>query len=732
MASSRTTRSDRDLVQANIFLSQKNTQEAIKLYTKILYTVSPGHVCALLNRALAYLCLEHPELAVVDAYRAAVSAYGMREKNIQSNKRYINVCQYILTEKVNVEKLAAWTGDDSRFIETNGVSSPLSSIVINDPSNSITFSTVSPNLPTSRKEVCRQLEIRAIYRLAFALSLCGGGARSDALGLLDDACTKYGRSKSWEMREYKELGDSILNDIFNDLDRSDSRPGNSEFTSSAVNTDDQQARQKIKAEMRSKTTMIESFNYSFDDFEPSLQVEQWQNYVVTWVQRCTTCCSAYIITPSGSPGSPSEPYLELRALQDISAGDKVLSESTVSNVTTSTPEDVVAKSALGSTDHFYCDTCATLLVVPGDSPHNYAARLPFLTSDPKPDPAGRANIPEEDDSVIDPVLFPRGEARRSSSPSGHTREAGNAAATISSDLMFCSTTHVAPSCCARCRKYHEVFGHGLCRTKVERDLRKGQLNDFRTPRPADCKIQCLQELLYLRTFVTSLTNADKTSHPLHDDDIMFAMTTPNSYQKADEAQPWSFTNNVIRPIYNISQVCASLDIDPFTTLWQTDGWMINTAMTKISMGMRISKGPRYARIYDDHANLVTEYGKHDARWNRYVTPNEPDEEKQIWIGSINPVFNTIRIADRSKDEVPNVVVVQKTALHVYAISPIKQGEALLRAADDDEEAPIPETWILDEDEVWESEEDSENENENEMEEGEIAEGEGSEEGEILE
>ena len=729
MASGSTTRSDRDLVQANIFLSQRNPQEAIELYTKILYTVSPGHACALLNRALAYICLDHPELAVVDAYRAAMSARDMRKNNIQSNRRYIAVCQYIRTEKINVEMDKVWTGDNCRFIEINEISSPLSSIVINDPPASMNLSTAPPFMPTSRKEVCQQLEIRAIYRLACALSLCGGGARSDALGLLDDAHAKYGNPKSWEMCEYKDLGNSILKDLFKDWEPSASRSGGLRSTSSGVNTDDHEVRQQIKAEMKSKTTMIENFSYSFDDFEPSLHVEQWQNYVVSWIKRCTTTCAAHIIAPSGSPAVPSDPYLELRARQDISPGDKVLSESTVSNVTTSTPEDIMTKSTLESTDHFFCDTCATLLIVPGDSPDNHAEKFPFLPSDPRPDPAGRANSPEEEDSVIDPVVFPRGQAHRPSPPSGHTPETCNPTASMSSDLMFCSTTHMAPSCCARCRKDHEIFDHGLCHTNIERELRKGQLNDPRTPTPADRKIQCLQELLFLRTFVTSVTASDQTSHPLHQDDIMFAATTPNTYQKSEEAQPWSFTNNVIRPLYNINQVCAALDIDPFSTLWQTDGWMINTVMSKISMGMRISKGPRYAKIFNEHANLVTEYGKHDTRWNRYITPHEPDEEEQIWIGSLNPVFNTIRIADPDKGEVPNVVVVQKTALHVYAITPIKSGEALLRAPDD--EGPVPERWILDEDEVWEDENEDENENENEVEEGEIAKGEGSEEGEIV-
>ena len=715
MASGSTSRSDEIIVPANIFLSQGKPRQAIELYTKGLYTTCPGYACALLNRSLAHLSLGHPELAVVDAYRAAMSVYGMRGNKIQSNKRYVNVYKYIRTERINVEKDKIWTGNNCRFLETNGVSSPLSSIVINDPPARIELSTVPPFIPTSRKEVCQQLEIRALYRLACALSRCGGGARTDALGLLDDGRTRYGGPESWEICEYERLGDSILNELFKDLEPSASRPGG------------QEVQEQIKAEMRSKATMIGSYNYPFNDFEPSLHVEQWQKYIVSFVQKCTTACLAHVITLSSLPVVSYEPYLELSALLDIRPGAKVLSERTVCNVTTSTPEDVMAKSTLESTAHFYCDTCATLLIIPGSSPDNYASERPNLV--------GRANSPEKDDTVLDPVIFPRGQASRSSPPSGHTPETGNPNASLSSDLMFCSTTHMAPSCCNRCRKDHEIFDYSLCDTNIERKLRKGQLNDLRKTTPDDRKIQCLQELLlFLRTLVASLTASDQTSHPLHDDDITFAITTPNNYQKIDEPQPWSFTNNVLRPLHNINQVCASLAIDPFSTLWQTDGWMINVLMSKISISMRISKGPRCAKIFNEHANLVTEYGKHDIRWNRYITPNEPDEENQIWIGSLSPVFNSIRIADPAKHEVPNVVVVQKTALHVYAISPSKSGEALLRAPDD--EGPAPETWMLDEEEAWESESENESDDDSEVEEGEIVEGEGmddgSEEGQIKE
>lgn len=62
------------MMRANQLLSEHEPDKAIKIYSKILYKLSPGSVCAFLNRSLAYILLQLPELAVVDAYRACMLA----------------------------------------------------------------------------------------------------------------------------------------------------------------------------------------------------------------------------------------------------------------------------------------------------------------------------------------------------------------------------------------------------------------------------------------------------------------------------------------------------------------------------------------------------------------------------------------------------------------------------------------------------------------------------------
>ena len=65
------------MVRGNQALSNRQPEVAIKYYTKVLYDLSPGDVCALLNRSIAYVCEKHSELAVTDAYRASLAARAM-------------------------------------------------------------------------------------------------------------------------------------------------------------------------------------------------------------------------------------------------------------------------------------------------------------------------------------------------------------------------------------------------------------------------------------------------------------------------------------------------------------------------------------------------------------------------------------------------------------------------------------------------------------------------------
>ncbi len=70
------------MIQANIALSDGRAKEAIRHYTEVLYELQPAHVCAFLNRSMAYLELGYHDLAVMDAYRACIAANELRKVRV--------------------------------------------------------------------------------------------------------------------------------------------------------------------------------------------------------------------------------------------------------------------------------------------------------------------------------------------------------------------------------------------------------------------------------------------------------------------------------------------------------------------------------------------------------------------------------------------------------------------------------------------------------------------------
>ena len=67
------------MIHANIALTKGELVNATNLYSEVLYKLSPGLLCALLNRSMAFLQGGYPELAVMDAYRACVAANELRK-----------------------------------------------------------------------------------------------------------------------------------------------------------------------------------------------------------------------------------------------------------------------------------------------------------------------------------------------------------------------------------------------------------------------------------------------------------------------------------------------------------------------------------------------------------------------------------------------------------------------------------------------------------------------------
>jgi len=743
------------MIRANTFLSQGQAEEAVKLYTQILYKELHGHVCALLNRSLAYICLHLPELAVTDAYRAGIAIQEMRENARGGSERGSANCKYLRAERLESESGAEWVSKRRRYIGTGWASSPLASIVINDvPAPEIPRGVkIAPFNPNKRKEVCDAFEIRSVYRLCGALFLCGDGARNEALGLIDDAITSYTSMELWEMHEFRALGNAVLDKIVLEAEKEDN--SDPQGLSSLFNSTQQDIKRTLKESMKARTTSIKLEGYPWDSWEPELQNRDWQTLLRSWVSKCTSNCSPRVMGTLDVYDGTSKPHVELFAARDIAPGEIVLNEQTNSNVTTSIPEAIFEEKTMFIEEgHYYCDTCASLLIVPGPCPIAYGGSTVPLSpennweetfssimdvsegdtrasrdsdSDKFSEKPAHSSSPSPGPEIttINPALLYRSPSSQSQweeiqperntsltslttepaysppppyiPPTNHHHPTPTPPPVVP-DFMLCCPTHKVPTCSASCRKQREVFDRGLCHTSIERSLRTSHLHLSTRPKPTSArKTDCLRSLLMLRTLTTAF---NQHTHPLHNSDIVFATCGPNlSAQKEEdgEAKPqeWSFTDNVVTPIHHLHQYFAASDIDPFAHLDKTDGWMLNTLFSKTTTAMRVSLAPRYVKIFNDDGVLESAFSssnntrRNDLNGRQNRDNEEEEEEEGVWVGSITPTFDMIRVADPGRGEVANVVVGWKEGVWVRAVGSggveggvaVRAGGPLVRAGD---------------------------------------------------
>ena len=380
-------------------------------------------------------------------------------------------------------------------------------------------------------------------------------------------------------------------------------------------------------------------------YEAKLGESEWQTQAQTWVETCTDNCSAFVVLPEETDNTTAEgfkPYAEIRAKGDINSGDFVLSELTISNVTTSIAAQIEAKRHVR---FFYCYSCASLLAVPQQYPIQYQSNT---TTQGNPNTGAAQPSPGQDLTLV------------------------------------CT-------CSKACRELSQDLDNGLCGTKLEQEICQHQLRD-RKPRSLTArKTQCLRDLLFLRRIAVAI-NLGK--NPLQTNHLAFATSGPNMRGiENSEVEPWSFVSHVVRPIRYLHQLFKNMGTDQFLHLSQVDGWIINTLLVKINRAMRISEGPRYAKRFEEDGTLDSAFGPWDERWEVLIQLSKEQEDKSVWVGSIESLFNMIRIADPVLGETPNVAVVWGEGVNVYAVQTqdggpaIRAGEPLLRAADDVEDPP---------------------------------------------
>ena len=439
-------------------------------------------------------------------------------------------------------------------------------------------------------------------------------------------------------------------------------------------------------------------DHEFLQYENKLEMPYDQESAQSWLETFSKRCSVFPVSDK-SPGENSKRYIELRANQDISPGDLLFQEQTELNVTTSDPKQVKAKRSAGILDHYYCNICASLLVVPRQHSSNFrAVETPAHSGMPPPTlPSSSPTVSLQDaNGTVEVISSNEVLATESSDQSSSTYSALLSSDQSQShpDFMFYHPDHTVPTCSANCRQMSGDIENDVEQTELEEYLRRSHLIGFSQTSTANRKRECLRDLLVLRcvSIAVSLGQA-----PLENEDLMFP--TAGHGAKISTVQCWSFYSNVVRPIAIIGQFFKNtIGTDQFDNLSLIDGWMLCTLQRKIASAMRTSTSARYVKCFRDDGDLGAAFGAWDPRWALLTAPSrtgqqqhrgadsssspssEDDNEDDIWIASIHPVLNMIRVADPDKGERPNVVVVDGDEVYVFAAEGgIRAGEALLRA-----------------------------------------------------
>ena len=730
------------MISANTALANHNPEEALTLYTKILCEVSPGHVCAFLNRSLCYLHLGHYELAAADAYRAALASYYMRDdKQYTSNARLFAQQSYLRAEGTQVNKKEVWTQSPHRYIGVGWAESPLAGIVVNEEPDISKFDldpahvkkmNMKTFLLNKREDICAALEVRAIYRLAGALYLCGGGARHDALGLIDDAVMSLDILQ-WELLFLRDLGDEIMADIVKETDDSSRimtaagvghQPG---YELSPISRSQRQ--ETIKEAMRSRCIRIHYHGYQkWNKNDPDLSQQKWQKVLQSWVRVRSKDCSPHVIDVIDRDQIDARPRAQLVATRDIESGDLILSAASIFNVTTNDSRKNIEDPEDDEFVYQFCDTCATFMVFPMEGTVRYKGPEPSPKATSSSSPISIDFRPPIDSPQPSLDLQSSGAQQKrnmrtppsdrapshiDSSPPTSTSETKSSTAP-EPDVHFCSRHHLAPLCSVECASKHRKFDHqGLCGSNLETAVLRENLGMTQSLPVLSCdqqKIRSLHDLMLLRVLAYSLV---KGQSPLHVPELAFADAgvcgTDQSRFIDLVGAPWSFNNNIVRPIHILHRLCRAARTDPFTKLKETDGWMLNTIIVKIAKAMRVnpssaqppsslSSSPKsvhsgrfqynhFAKFYDSHGSLTGEYLPSEPRHKFEHDIPVTKLEAATRVGRMTTLLDMIRVADISKNEKANVRIEEREGLNVYAVGKvgteivIGKCEVLLRSAE---------------------------------------------------
>ncbi|KAL9589522.1 MAG: hypothetical protein Q9203_001692 [Teloschistes exilis] len=671
------------ILAANALLSSGRSRDAIKQYTDVLYREAPGHIIAFLNRSLAYILEHRPELAAADAYRAGLSLDQLIGPSAsKAHQRVSEVKRYLDAEEYDVNHEKEWVNINKRTISADPqcwASLPLASLMMDE--------TECPLRAKDCPDVLYlRLHARAVFRLAAALFHCGGGTTQDALELLSDALHPRAKLTAVERALLTSLGTGGLRGLTDEMTtfkRYGQATDDEHIVSLPLGPDGEKRILNIAPEamLKSKSVSRPATLYWGDKHEPDFSHPKTVEELKQFTKEASRTCQAVPIDRSSCGLTTA---LALRAQKDHLPGDVLMYERKCWRVTTGSPFKILVEhqSTKSYYARLYCDSCASAMLMP--------QKLVYTLLDDSQQPKASEN--GSSTAANNRLQDENPEERRQTR---WCRQTG---------ISFCGGLHQAVYCSPICRRHRRLFDLGLHEdTSIEHALRTEKIPTREPPIEGvpsghprhfyhDSKAQTIYDLMFLRIYASAF-NEDK--HPL--DLLKWVRVNMTPARPIDGTgasrwrSPWSFMNNIVRPIWMITRYHAALAQDPFDYLELSDGWVINTLLTKIRLSTQISRGAMSAIIYDMKKESRSYCFRGLEPWvskgDDAMYQSEKDLDS-VWVGLLDPVTSMIQCADESKGEKPNCWLKYDQGVCVIAGQPddppdkqrpaIQKGDWLLR------------------------------------------------------
>ncbi|KAI9809379.1 MAG: hypothetical protein M1827_006891 [Pycnora praestabilis] len=681
------------LVRANEYLSDRQPYAAIKLYTRVLYELCPGHPIAFLNRALAYLATGYPDLAVTDAYRATLIV-GELLNNMLTHSKWPELMEYIKATKI---AKAPWSvlGEQAvllpgwRGTERSG----------------------------SRSTLIGELQYKGTYRLAYALWKCGGGAMSDALSVLEGVSRSAAKE---DLAVYKGLSALIFIDI-EKIIALENATRETLIKSGKLKQDTAEIERYKMTGIRglmekTKATMVKREVYPWNTHEMDLEDNTLESLNARMMDKTTNCYLQVIELKEGML-----PKLAVVAEHDIYHGEPIFVEESCLQVVSSSLDSPNAR--------LHCNNCAACLIVP-DSVRDEVEETKNLRSWPSEgvsmietatEPGSDVDdklrlLSKQTDSVGDkpkdrPVCY-QGQKEESTltPPSYEIAEVPPMPPPHHEppyqSLPVCQDCHAAVFCSPNCLESAQTNYHGfLCGTGIEDNIRAAikdhpAIVSENVPGYVHPNAQRLYELLLVR--LMALASASN-EHPLDleeckylDGDFYKPLSRAPEVEVDDQGLPvdftlfpedttncvpstktlpWSFTANVVRPIQALRKMNYPMD----QKLERCDGWVINTLLAKIMSSTRLTREARRAIVYGED-------GQMRVGLDSIVVCGVQTSAEEVWIGSIHPFMSFLHKAENGT--VGNAVIREGEKTICVASGPWSPSLRHTICDDDDDEVTM--------------------------------------------